>query len=145
MLFVEKATESGIQFKDSYHRQYVLRELYVKLFELHDPKYLRDDPLDVVTMPNKEGHMDQCGPLASRNLDYRICKIKDKFGYNFSEWVDLPRYEVFLQMDIALKEIAAENAKSSEEHNLIDSISNQFNITDPAMKAELRALLKSKK
>lgn len=98
--------------------------------------------LDVVTMTNKEGHW-QLGPLSKRMMDYRVCKIKDKFGLSWTEFIDQPRYVVLEQIEIALREIAEDSTRASSENDMVDALLKQYNL-GPEMRGDLLSILRKK-
>lgn len=115
---IKSCYENGIKFKDGFQRQYILRQAYVEMFSLHAPGKKTGSALDVITMTNKEGH-SHLGPMSARMLDYRTCKIKDKFGMSWSEWVDQPRYMVEEQIHIAVREINDELRIAKQTDDLL--------------------------
>lgn len=113
MSFVEKCHADGILFKNGYHRQVVLRDLYLQIFGLIAPGKSLGNSLDLIAMTNREGHW-QSGPLSRRLRDYREFKIWDQFKLSWNEWVDQPRYMVEQQLEMAIKEIEREASKMSK-------------------------------
>lgn len=120
----------------------MLRDLYVKLYQLHSERGMTNTALDVITMTNKEGHW-QLGPLSKRLQDYRICKIKDKFGLSWTEFIEQPRYMVLEQIEIALREIAEDASRANDESNVIDTLLKQYNL-GPEVRGDLLNVLRKK-
>lgn len=118
---IKHCYDNNVKFKDGYQRQYVLRKAYIEMFDLHSNMARTDTALDVITMSNKEGH-SHLGPMSARMLDYRTCKIKDKFGMSWSEWVDQPRYMVEEQIHIAVREINEELKIARQTNEMLDQL-----------------------
>lgn len=119
MSFVESCHEKGVVFKNGYHRQVVLRDLYLQAFGLADPTKLHGNSLDLIAMTNREGHW-QSGPLSRRLRDYREFRIWDYYKLNWSEWVDQPRYMVEQQLADAIREIEKEGLAMTKAINEVD-------------------------
>lgn len=119
--FVESCYAAGYVFKNGYHRQVVLRDLYMKVFGLTDTVGLLGNSLDLITMTNREGHW-QSGPLSRRMRDYHEFKIWDYFKLNWSQWVDQPRYMVEAQLEMAIKEVEKDSAAKNKAINEIDQM-----------------------
>ncbi len=120
-----------------------MRELYTKIFNLEDPNKIQGTHHDLIAMTNREGHW-QCGPLPKRLRDYRIFKIKDKFGLSWTEFVNQPRYMVEYQLELALKEVESETNELNRQIRMIDEMIAQNKI-DPASRDTMIAALKAKK
>ena len=125
--FIDMCANRGIRLRNGYQRQALCRELYLSLFELHDPTKKLNNALDLVLMTNKEGHWRQ-GPLARRMEDYRLCKIWDRYHYNFDDWIEQPRYRVEYQIDICLRENERDAITSGQQLDQVQALMQKFNL-----------------
>lgn len=116
-----------IQLKSGYQRKAMALELYLSLFGLHDPTKKFGNALDLVCMTNKEGHWRQ-GPLPRRMEDYRLCKIKDRYGLSFDEWIDRPRYEVEYMIDLCLRENERDAVATGQHLDHVNQLMNDLKI-----------------
>lgn len=143
MDFVEQCHKENVVFKNALHRRVVLRELYVKVYELIEGGKEHGNHLDLVAMTNREGHW-QLGPLSRRMEDYCTFKIWDKYHLSWSEWVDQPRYIVLHQLKQAMKDVEEQLMNSKRQIDEIDNMIKSGKL-DPKMREQFVALAMSKK
>lgn len=99
----------------------VLRELYSKIYGLHEPGKGHGNHLDLVAMSNKEGHWE-LGPLPRRMKDYYTFKIWDMFHLSWAEWVDQPRYIVEYQLTLAMRDMESKLNSNRKQIDEIDEM-----------------------
>lgn len=141
--FVDECYKTDTVFKNGFHRQVVMRELYVKMFQLEDPSTIRGNHSDLIAMTNKEGHW-QCGPLPKRMKDYETFKIGDKFRLSWTEFVNQPRYMVEMQLEQAMKSMEAEAGELARQIKVIDDMIAKGTL-DGSARDQMIAALKVKK
>ncbi len=141
--FIDYIAKEKIKIKDGYQRQAMLRSVYMEIFGLHEPTKLRKNALDLVTMTNKEGHW-RLGPIPRRLEDYRVCKIKDRYGMSWNEWVDNPHYLVEFMIDSCLRENLAEAQEKAGQLAQIEELMKQYGVPQDKLADVAEALAKRK-
>jgi len=107
---------------DSISAQIVLREAYEISYYIHDHAYGTNHPWNLVLDRVKENY-NEYGTLYRTVQAYHLREIHKRFGYNLTEFLELPREFVELIFKICESE-SVEEAKSF--HNVKREIDSQF-------------------
>lgn len=115
--FVSSLPNSGADM-DGYEREIALREFYneqsriVSSAEFDDP----NQPYVLVKMTNAEG-LREAWPLRNRIRQFKIYEIQKHYGYNLSEFLELPHplVEVILEEQRYEEEKLRANRRRIEE------------------------------